>query len=194
MAVLDRMILPLLNHLLQEEQWARERLRPFAGAFVRIEAGSLSLVLYINEGGCFENRGLETTPSVTLTLPSDAPVKFLIDRQSLFASVKLAGLADLAEALAFVFRNLRWDVESEMARWLGDIPARRLALFGARAGVQVQDSLQRGVQNIAEYATEDSGLLASAREISALGEAVDDLRNDAARLEKRISRLSLTGK
>ena len=189
MPVLDRTILFALNHLLQDETWARERLRPFAGALVLIEAGPMRLFLQISEYGHFEAGDAKSLPNVTLTLPADTPLKFAIDRQSVFASAKLAGSADLAEALAFVFRNLQWDIERELARCLGDIPARRLALAGARVSTQVQDSLRRLTQNIAEYATEDSHLLVPAREVSALGGAVDELRNDVSRLEKRISRL-----
>lgn len=189
MAVLDRVILLALNHLLHEETWARERLRPFAGALVLIEAGPMRLFLQISEYGHFEAGDAVSLPNVTLTLPADTPLKFAIDRQSVFTSAKLAGAADLAEAMAFVFRNMQWDVERDLAHWFGDIPARRLALAGARVGSQVQDGLQRLGQNIAEYATEDSLILASEREVSAFGEAVDKLRNDVSRLEKRISRL-----
>jgi ubiquinone biosynthesis protein UbiJ len=43
--------------------------------------------------------------------------------------------------------------------------------------------------NAAEFATEESGLVTSARDLTLFGRDVDQLRDDAARLEKRISRL-----
>jgi ubiquinone biosynthesis protein UbiJ len=107
----------------------------------------------------------EETADVVLTLPSDVPAKLLLDRDALFASVKLSGSADLAESLAFVFRNLSWDIEEDLASVLGDIPARRLAITGAQLGNQLQNGVKRIAENIAEFATEDSNLLAPKREI-----------------------------
>lgn len=189
MAGLDTLIFSGLNHLLGGEPWAQERLRPFSGAQALIESGLLSLRLCIDEHGLFVagDRGL--SPDVTVTLPADAPVKFLLDRQGLLASVKLSGSVDIAEALAFVFRNLRWDAEADLADLIGDIPARRLALFGEKFGGQLQAGTKRLGENMAEYVTEDSLLLVPDRDVKAFFKEVNCLRDDLARLEKRVSRL-----
>jgi ubiquinone biosynthesis protein UbiJ len=76
-----------------------------------------------------------------------------------------------------------------LASILGDIPARRLAITGAQIGNQLQNGVKRAAENITEFATEDSTLLAPKREISAFCQSIDQLRDDAARLEKRIKQL-----
>ncbi|MDR2189000.1 MAG: hypothetical protein LBE62_13320 [Azonexus sp.] len=178
-----------LNHLLAGESWARERLRPFAGAVVRIEGGPLKLMLGIDENGLFTAADAAAPAAVTLTLPADAPARLLLDRDDLFAGVRLAGPADLAETLAFVFRHLRWDVETDLARWTGDIPARRLARLGSHLAAQASESARRLAANAAEYASHESSLLTSKARFTAFTTAVDSLRDDLARLEKRIGRL-----
>jgi ubiquinone biosynthesis protein UbiJ len=189
MAGFERLIVPALNHLIQKENWAKERLQPFSGAQLQISAGSIHIQLSINGQGLFALGGDEKTAYVVLTLPSDVPSKLLFDRDALFASVKLSGSADLAESLAFVFRNLSWDIEEDLASVLGDIPARRLAITGAQLGNQLQNGVKRIAENIAEFATEDSNLLAPKREIAFFCQSIDQLRDDAARLEKRIKQL-----
>lgn len=189
MSFTDRAILSAINHVLRQERWAVERLRPFSGSRMLLAAPPLRLFWQIDEQGCFDLGDVDALPDVTLTFPSDAPARFLVDRESLFSSVKLAGSADLAEALAFVFRNLRWDVEGEIAQMLGDIPAHRLVMLLSGAARQARSGLQRAADNLAEYASEDSGLVVPGRETAAFASAVDELRNDAARLEKRIARL-----
>ena len=189
MAGFERLIVPALNHLIQKESWAKERLLPFSGAQLQISAGSIQIQLGINGQGIFALGDDERTADVILTLPGDAPSKLLFDRDGLFASVKLSGSADLAENLAFVFRNLGWDIEEDLASILGDIPARRLAITGAQIGNQLQNGVKRAAENITEFATEDSTLLAPKREISAFCQSIDQLRDDAARLEKRIKQL-----
>lgn len=185
----DKLLVSALNHLLQAEPWARERLRPHAGAQVAIAGGPLQLNLYIDAQGLLAVGGPSGTPEVSVRLAADTPARLLLDRNSLFSSVKIAGSVDIAESLAFVFRHLRWDAEADLANLVGDIPARRLALLAGRVGHQAQESVRRLIDNMAEYAIEDSTLLAAERDVASFAKAVDQLRDDLARLEKRIARL-----
>lgn len=189
MAGFERIIFPALNHLVQNESWARERLGQFSGSKLLIAAGSIQLNLRIDEQGLFALADITQPADVLLTLPADAPFKFLFDRNSLFSSIKLSGSADLAECLAFVFRNLHWDVEADLASILGDIPARRLAQMGAQLGNQMLDGAKRISQNFVEFSTEDSQLLTATQDIHEFCQTVDNLRDDTARLEKRIKQL-----
>jgi len=188
-AGIDRLVFGGLNHLLRSESWASERLRPHAGALVLIEGGLLKLRLRIDEYGLLLPGDSEREPDVRLNLPDDAPARFVMNRDSLFSSVKLSGAVDVAESLAFVFRNLKWDVEADLAGLIGDIPARRIVTLGAKIGEESQLALRKFGENLAEYASEDSPLLCPRRDIDAFGRAVDILRDDVARLEKKISRL-----
>ena len=189
MAAIEQLVLRGLNHLLAGQNWASERLRPFAGAQLRIDAGPLALSLGIDEHGAFRAGDSALPPDVTISLPADLPARFLVDRSQLFSAAKLSGSVDLAEALAFVFRNLEWDVEADLADIVGDIPARRLSMLGGNFLRQAGESLLRTARNVAEYATEDSDLLAPPRDIAAFGDEVNALRDDLARLEKRVERL-----
>lgn len=189
MSALQKLLVGGLSHLLVRENWARERLRPFAGAVVRIEGAPLAVLLRIDEHGLLVEAEPAAPATVTLSLPADAPLRLLLDRQSLFAGIRLAGPADIAETLAFVFRNLRWDVEEDLARLVGDIPARRLALLGSRLGSHAREASKRLAANAAEYAVEETGMLAGKRDIASFTSAVDGLRDDLARLEKRIQHL-----
>lgn len=187
--MIEHLILPALNHLLSSESWATSRLRPHAGNQVLIDAAPLRLHLAIDSDGMFTHGGAEQPASVTISLPGDTPARFLVDRKSLFQSAKLSGSVELAEVLGFVFRNLNWDIEADLAKLIGDIPARRLEMLRVRAFNRIGDSLSRVAQNLTEYAAEESGALVTRGEISAFGGAVDQLRDDLARLEKKIQRL-----
>ena len=179
----------ILNHLLAQEPWARERLRGFACQHLRVIGGPLRLDLSIRTDGLFAQGEKSEEPLVTITLPPDAPLRLVLDRSSLLASAQLSGNADFAETLAFVFRNLNWDAEADVAKLTGDILARRL-VQGGKAIWQWQSEAQgRLLGNVTEYLAEESGALVSASELLAFGSAVDVLRDDVARLEKRLARL-----
>lgn len=181
-----------LNHLLTGESWARERLRHFAGHHARLVSGPLRLDLAVDGEGYFRaaDRPDDVLPAVTIELPADAPFRFLTDRNSVFAAARISGTADFAETLAFVFRNLRWDVEEDLARVVGDIAAHRLVRIG-RTFLGWQRRAGRNLAaNAAEYLGEESGVLVPQREMARFRAEIEALREELARLESRISRLN----
>ena len=181
--------IPLLNHLLEREDWARQRLKPCSTQTVHIEGGPVKLTMTVDELGAFRPGAPDEMAAVTITLPSDAPFRMLFDPSSIFGAARITGAASFAETLAFVFRNLRWDYEADLAVIIGDIPAHRLSRLLAEGVAWQRSAAMRLGLNAAEFATEESGLVTSARDLTRFGREVDQLRDDAARLEKRISRL-----
>lgn len=190
MAALVDLLVPVLNHLLAREDWARLRLGPYAGQTFRIEGGPAPLPMTVTESGYLRPASAGELPSVTIAFPSDAIVGLLFDAASIPASARLSGAASFAETLAFVFRNLHWDYEADLAGLFGDIPAHRIArLLGE--GLAWQRSTLRWLgSNLAEFATEESALVTRAPDLAQFCGEVDRLRDNLARLEKRISRLS----
>lgn len=189
MNAFHRLVPAALNHLILAEPWAQERLRSCAGRHALIQAGPLDLHLLVDSDGLFQPGSAEQSPAVTISLPIDTPIRFLTDRKSVFQAAKLSGSADFAETLAFVFRNLRWDVEADLANYVGDIPAHRLEMVRHTLGRQARESFARLFTNLAEYASEDSDWIMPRRELEVFGREVDVLRDDLARLEKRLNRL-----
>lgn len=184
---LEPALVGFLKHLLKTESWARDRLRPYAGTQVVLQTGFVDIRLLVDGEGYF-TAGSDAMPSaVSVSLSADTPFRFLTDRQSIFQTAKLSGSADFAEALAFVFRNLHWDVEADLAELVGDIPARRLEMLRQQMFLHGRESSIRFFQNLAEFATEDSNWLASQQEVQEFGSLVNTLRDDVARLEKRLA-------
>lgn len=186
--MLDQLIASAVNHLLDGEEWARARLQPFAGSCVRFELGPFTVVFSID--GCGFLAATESSNAdVLIQLPEDAPLRLLTDRESVFGAAKLSGAADLAETLGFVFRNLRWDPEADLARFTGDIAARRIA-GGVRTLFSAQhESVRRFSQNLVEYAADETGMLIRPNRLAAMSDGIAQLSDDLARLERRVLRL-----
>lgn len=177
-----------LNHIVANESWATERLRKHAGAHVRMVGGPLTIQLAIDQMGLFHLAHGSAEPDVRLRLPSDFVARMLMDRDNMFSAVKLEGSVDLAESLAFVFRNLAWDVEADLAAMIGDIPAHRLVRMGRSIATALRRSVSNAADNLREYAVDESALLANEGDITGFAGAVSALRDDVARLEKRVAR------
>lgn len=182
--------LGFINHLLDAEDWGRARLKPFAGQTVRLVCGPLEAWLEITAQGNFRPAADETEATVHLTLPANAPWRALSDRTSLLAEAHVSGSAELTECLGFIFRNLHWDVEDDLARLVGDIAARRLVQGGrALAGWQLKQA-GRFAQNLADYLSEENPLIARKTEVAAFASDVAALAQASDRLEERLQALS----
>ena len=187
--MLTKVAIGFVNHLLTGEGWSRERLKAFAGQTVQVMLGTLSLPLEITADGLFAAGDKNGTATVSITLPADAVTRMLTDRASLLAAAQISGSAELAECLGFIFRNLRWDTESDLSRLVGDIAARRLVAGGKQVFQWHQQQAKNLALNLAEYFTEEDPAIARHPDVSAFCADVESLHDPLNRLEKRIASL-----
>ena len=192
------MFLPLalkaINHLLSGEDWALQRLRPFAGQMLQIKLGGLELPLQIGASGFLSeqterNFSAGESPAVTITLPADTPARLFLDRASLIGSARISGSAELAECLSFVFKNLRWDPEHDLAQVVGDIAARRMAVGGKRFVDWHAVQLRNFADNLVDFFTTEQPTLIQRDDAVRFSSAVALTQDSIEQLETRISKL-----
>ncbi len=187
----ESVIIPAINHLIATESWVGTRLRPFSGQLARIQALPFQLDLAVRSDGLFETTDSDAqTPTVTIVLPDDAIGKLITgDSAAVFSAARISGSADFAEALAFVFRNLRWDAEADLAAIFGDIAAHRGIQLAQSFLIWQKSAASNVAQNIKEYLSEEADTIVGQRELNAFSAQTKTLRDDLARLEKRIAKL-----
>lgn len=186
--VLDRASLAVLNHLLREAAWARARLLPFAGRTARLRLPPWQLDFTIDESGQL-TQASAAQPDVEITLPADAPLAALRGTDAVAKEVHVSGSAEFADALGFVLRELRWDFEEDLSRQVGDIAAHRIAGLVKSFGAWQRQAATHLAENFAEYLTEELPILVKPSEVAGFVAGVEGLRDDLARLEKRVASL-----
>ena len=187
--MLTALALRVLNHLLASEDWARQRLRPFAGQTAQVSSGSLVLALVVTPEGTFSAGDKTATATVSIALPADAPVRALTDRDGLMAAAQISGPADFAEALGFVLRNLRWDAEDDLSRLVGDIAARRMVSSGKQVFQWQREQAKNLAANLGEYFSEETKAIARRQEITEFCAEVAQQDEALGHLEARIAAL-----
>ena len=178
-----------LNHLLAAEPWARERLAPFAGETIELGSPPFPAVrLTIAPGGLTEPASAETLPSLKIVLMPHAGAALLRGEEHFMRAVEVSGNAKLAEAVMALVRHLRWDIEEDLSRVVGDVAARRLAAAARDFVAWQSDSAQRLAESLAEYVTEEKKLLIRRAELDTLAGAIARLRDGVERLAQRVRR------
>lgn len=192
--MLDPATVAFLNHLLRGAGWARDELRSYAGRTARIEAFPLSLSLTVLDSGEVALAAPDAQPSVTARFTPGLALRLAAADDTAWKDVDVSGDTEFAATIHRLARHLRWDFEEDLSRVIGDIPAHRIAETGRVFRRWGEQALENSGRTFAEYWTEEQPLIAAGRDLEEFNRAVDHLRDDVARLEKRIeSALSRKG-
>lgn len=184
--MLDPAAIAFINHLLRGASWARDELRPHAGRTARIEAFPVSFSLTVLDSGEVAPAAAGAEPSVTARVTPGLALRLAAADETAWKEVDISGDTDFAAALHRLARHLRWDVEEDFSRVFGDIAAHRMTETGRVFRRWSEQAIDNTGRTFAEYWTEEQPLIASRRDLEAFNRDVDRLRDDVARLEKRI--------
>ncbi|RLK35725.1 ubiquinone biosynthesis accessory factor UbiJ [Cupriavidus plantarum] len=199
-----------LNHLIEQESWACAQLAPFAGRAIRFDAAAFTLTLRVTEQGGIERAGDADAPAVTLRVPLQQWPLVVADvaeggQAAAMRHVRIDGDAEFANVVSTLARNLRWDAAEDLSRALrgvlgggtgggmGGPLADSLAQRAVEGARQVHEGATRVgralVDNVTEYLLDEQPTLVRHTALEQFGGDVSRLRDDLARLEKRLERL-----
>ena len=179
-----------LNHLLKSASWARERLRPAAGKVVRFELAPFTVGYTLLDTGEVADAPAATVPDATFTLAPGIALRMLSGDSEAWQKVAVSGDGALAREILYIAQNLKWDVEEDLSRVFGDVAAHRLVTAADTLRRWQRDSAASFTRAMAAYWTEEQPLVAAKPDIERFVRDVDGLRDDVARLEKRIEQLA----
>lgn len=121
----------LLNHVLQQEPQAMERLARQKGRVVLNQWRDLTFKVLITPVGLLDLAPAEAASDLTLVITEASP--FAIAQSVLQGdkpAVRIEGDVQLAADVNWLVDHVRWDLEEDLARVLGDAPAHMLAQAG----------------------------------------------------------------
>jgi len=186
-----------LNHLLEQQSWARLQLAPFVGRKVYLPMPPLAMVLTVQEGGRLaidKMKGpipFDVPPyDVSITLPSNAFLAVLTNRgTTIIKQAKIEGEAEFAAILANLAEYLRWEPEETLAQWMGDAAAHGFMRKARSSYQQLRHSGRDLLETAAEYLLDENPQLVRYATLNRFAADVAKLSDATARLEKRLRHL-----
>jgi|SRR5665647_449787 len=143
-----RMVL-LLNHILSQESEARRRLAQQKGRVVLMQWRTLTLKLIATPAGLLDQAEAQAKPDLLLALTEDSA--FALAQTALAGdkpAVRIEGDVQLAAEVNWLVDHVRWDLEEDLSRLIGDVPAHSVA----QAVRQVVLVLRQFVAKVADIA------------------------------------------
>ena len=183
-----------LNHLLTQNSWALPRLARFAGKTARFDIAPFSFASTILADGSLRSADAATSADALCVIAPSLLPRLLLHDEKAHTEIHSEGDLELLKEIFFLSRNLDWDAAEDLSHVTGDIAAERIVQTMHIARQQMCDAAVNLSQSAAEYLTEERPLLAKPQQVSAFMQQVDTLRDDLARLEQRIYRLSVAKK
>lgn len=180
----------LLNHLINQNSWARTQLESFGGKTVRFKMPPVSASLALLEDGGLALAGDAAEPDAIVTIPFPVALRLLANDEAATTLVTLEGNTELAACLAKVLRSMQWEYEEDLSKLIGDVPAHQFAEFGRKAVSEVKKQTINVAEMLAEYWQEEQPMIAKKRHVEQFIKDVDTLRDDSERLAKKLDKIS----
>jgi ubiquinone biosynthesis accessory factor UbiJ len=181
------------NGLLENEEWAREKLRAHAGRSFLVRSGPVATAFLIRIDGTLDAlpaRG--TNPDVELHLsPFDVPA-LLAHPERWDTLITSTGDPAVAGTLRELAVTLPWFVERGFARAFGPIVGQRLADTGRALLGFPEFAGGRVAENVFSYARDETGVLARGDEARQFAIDQGALLTRVDALIERVDRLDAT--
>lgn len=123
-----------LNHVLMQEKEATDRLVRQKGRIARVQWRAYSMALVITPAGLFNLAPETAVPDLRLEVTENSP--FALAQTALRGdkpTIRIEGDVQLAAEINWLVDHVRWDVEEDLARVIGDAPAHTVAQVARRA-------------------------------------------------------------
>jgi len=141
---IQRRLVLLINHVLMQEPEAMSRLKRQKGQIVLLQWQQFHFKLLATPAGLLDRSNSEAPADLTLTLTEASPVAMAQtalrgDKPAL----RIEGDVQLAAEINWLADHLRWDVEEDLARILGDAPANALVQTARRMAAALREFMAR---------------------------------------------------
>ena len=134
----NRLVL-LLNHVLQQEPEAMARLARQKSRIALMQWRRFSLRLQATPAGLLEIASDGQVPDLTLTITDESPLS--LAQAALRGdkpAVRIEGDVQFAAEINWLVEHVRWDLEEDLSRVIGDTPAH----YAATAARRVAEALR----------------------------------------------------
>lgn len=142
---MQRRLVLMLNHVLQQEPEAQARLKRQAGRVVEAHWRVFSVRLQATPAGLLDLGPITQNPDLTLTFTDESPLSLAqAALRGEKPGVRIAGDVQLAAEVQWLVDHVRWDLEEDLARVFGDAPAHAVATAARRMAEAVRGFVGRG--------------------------------------------------
>jgi ubiquinone biosynthesis protein UbiJ len=137
--VQQRLVL-FLNHVLMQEPEAMARLTRQKGRTARVQWRAYSMALLVTPAGLLNLAPEAAVPDLRLEVTETSPVALArVALRGDKPSIRIEGDVQFAAEINWLVDHVRWDLEEDLARVIGDVPAHTVAQVARKAAQALRE-------------------------------------------------------
>ncbi len=179
----------VLQHLMQQNSWTAPLLQPYAHKNLRVDFKVAQATLTILNNGELAVAGDTAEADATIHLPPSLAMRLLRQDPLAHSLIKIEGDAALGMAVGKILSAVRWDIEDDLSKAVGDIAAYQVVQIGQEKLQRWQNQAKNLGEMLVEYWQEEQPIIAKKTRIAQFNQSVDQLREDTDRLQQRVDKL-----
>lgn len=179
----------VLQHLMQQNSWTAPLLQPYAHKNLRIDFKVAQVMLTILNHGELAIAADSATADATIHLPPSLAMRLLRQDPLAHSLIKIEGDATLGMEVGKILSAIRWDIEDDLSKVVGDIAAYQVVQLGQEKFQRWQNQAKNLGEMLVEYWQEERPIIAKKTHIEHFNRSVDQLREDTDRLQQRVEKL-----
>ena len=174
----------ILDHLLSQNAWMQSKLVDHKNKIILIKISDLKLILKVDENGLLHSLNEIEKFDCIIKLTVNSFISQLINNNN--NNISIEGDLELANQVAQVLKKIEWDIEEDLSRYIGDIPAIQTTKILKKVVVSGQKNIGNITGALLEYWQEENKILTKKRNVEIFNSEVDKIVEDTERLEARI--------
>lgn len=187
--MLKPLISQLLQHITNQNNWSRKHLIPFAGKVLQFNVIPVRAKFIILEDGSLGVPADHAIADAIVHIPPSLAIRLMANDDAAKMQIKIDGDTHLASEVSKVLQHMRWDIEDDLSKVVGDIPANKVIAVAKESTHALKKQSINLAEMLKEYWQEEKPVLAKQWQINQFNASVDNLRSDVSRLEKRLNKL-----
>ena len=179
----------VLNHVLSQNDWMSSRLKKFHNKNILIKISEISMFFKVNKQGLLEHISQVKNPDASISMPIKSFVNQIIHKENKGITIK--GDIDLAKEVSEILKKIKWDVEEDLSKIIGDVAANRLGVMGGKFLNESKKVTISIAEAFKEYWEEEKPLIAKKTRVHQFLAEIDNISEDTERIEAKINNLAL---
>ena len=179
----------ILNHVLSQNDWMSSRLKKFHNKTILIKISEISIYLSVNKKGLLEHIGHVKNPDASITMPIKSFINQIILKENKDITIK--GDIDLAKEVSEILKKIKWDIEEDLSKIIGDVAANRAGILGGKILNESKKITINIAEAFKEYWEEEKPLIAKKTRVHQFLAEIDNISEDVERIEAKINSLAL---
>ena len=185
--MIDKIKIIIVNHLLSQNDWMQSDLINHKNKIVVIEISGFKIIFKVKGNGQLEviddSKGCDCTIKLTI----NDFISQLVNNNN--GKISIEGDLELANKISQVLKKIEWDLEEDLAKYIGDIAAIQTTKVLKKIKNTSKKNIKTLVGSLIEYWQEENMILAKVRDVEIFNKKIDTIVEDTERAEAKINNI-----